>query len=77
MGVRVSCVVPDCIAPERALAEVEAMTPEQRAAAPVPRPPAEIADAVAAFVRDEGLSGRVLVMWPGEPPRLLDAELRL
>ena len=77
MGVRVNCVVPDWIATERALADLQAMTPEQQAAAPVPRPPEEIADAVAALVRDEALSGRVLVMWPGEPPRLLDPELRL
>jgi NAD(P)-dependent dehydrogenase (short-subunit alcohol dehydrogenase family) len=77
MGVRVNCVVPDWIATERALADLQAMTPEQRAAAPVPRPPEEIAEAVAALARDEALSGRVLVMWPGEPPRLLDPELRL
>ena len=76
-GVRVNCVVPDWIATERALAELQAMTPEQRAAAPVPRPPDEIADAVAAFVRDDRLCGRVLVMWPGEPPRLLDPGLRV
>jgi hypothetical protein len=29
------------------------------------------------FIRDEGYSGRVMVMWPGEPVRLYDPELRL
>ncbi|MGN6760079.1 MAG: SDR family NAD(P)-dependent oxidoreductase, partial [Leifsonia sp.] len=46
MNVRVNCIVPDWIATERALAELERMTPAERAAAPVPRPPEEIADAV-------------------------------
>jgi NAD(P)-dependent dehydrogenase (short-subunit alcohol dehydrogenase family) len=77
MGVRVNCVVPDWIATERALDEVARMTPAERAAAPTPRPPEEIAAAVVDFVRDEDHSGRVMVMWPGESPRLLDPQLRL
>jgi hypothetical protein len=32
---------------------------------------------VVEFVRNEDLTGRVMVMWPGEPARLLDPELRL
>jgi NAD(P)-dependent dehydrogenase (short-subunit alcohol dehydrogenase family) len=77
MGVRVNCVVPDWIATERALAELARMTPAEREAAPIPRPPGEIAETVVAFIRDEDHSGRVTVMWPGEPPRLLDPQLRL
>lgn len=72
LGVRVNCVVPDWIATERALAQLARMTPAERAAAPTPRPPEQIAAAVADFIRDEDRSGRVMVMWPGEPPRLLD-----
>ena len=77
MGVRINCVVPDWIATERALEELARMAPAERAAAPRPRPPEEIAAAVADFIRDESHSGRVMVMWPGEPPRLLDPGLRL
>jgi NAD(P)-dependent dehydrogenase (short-subunit alcohol dehydrogenase family) len=77
LKVRVNCVVPDWIATERALEELAHMTPGERAAAPTPRPPGEIAAAVVDFIRDEDHSGRVMVMWPGEPPRLLDPELRL
>jgi NAD(P)-dependent dehydrogenase (short-subunit alcohol dehydrogenase family) len=76
-GVRVNCVVPDWILTDRARGELAAMTPEQRAAAPEPRPPEEIARAVVEFARDDSLRGRVLVLWPGEPARLLDPELRL
>jgi NAD(P)-dependent dehydrogenase (short-subunit alcohol dehydrogenase family) len=77
MNVRVNCVVPDWIATERALHELEQMTPAERAAAPTPRPPEEIADAVVEFVRNDDHAGRVLVMWPDEAPRLLDPEIRL
>ena len=77
MNVRVNCIVPDWIATERALDELAHMAPAERAAAPTPRPPEEIAVAVVEFVRDEDHAGRVMVMWPGEPPHLLDQGLRL
>jgi NAD(P)-dependent dehydrogenase (short-subunit alcohol dehydrogenase family) len=77
INVRVNCVVPDWIATERALEELVRMTPAERAAAPTPRPPEGIAAAVVDLIRDEDHSGRVMVMWPGEPPRLLDPGLRL
>jgi len=76
-GVRVNCVVPDWILTERAVASLERMSAAERAAAPEPREPSEIADAVVSLVRDERLRGRVLVLWPGEAPRLLEPELRL
>jgi NAD(P)-dependent dehydrogenase (short-subunit alcohol dehydrogenase family) len=76
MNVRVNCVVPDWIATERALEELAHMTPAERAASPMPRPPEEIAAAVVGFIRAEDHSGRVMVMWPGEPPRLLDPDPR-
>jgi NAD(P)-dependent dehydrogenase (short-subunit alcohol dehydrogenase family) len=77
MNVRVNCVVPDWIATERAREELARMTPVERAVTPAPRPPEEVAEAVVDFVRDEDLAGRVLVMWPGEPARLLDPEFRV
>jgi NAD(P)-dependent dehydrogenase (short-subunit alcohol dehydrogenase family) len=72
-GVRVNCVVPDWIATERALGELAAMTPEARAAEAPLVDPDDLADAVVELVRDESLSGRVVVLLRGEPRRLLDA----
>jgi NAD(P)-dependent dehydrogenase (short-subunit alcohol dehydrogenase family) len=77
MNVRVNCVVPDWIATERAREELAQMTPAERAGTPAPHPPEEVAGAVVEFVRDEDLAGRVMVMRPGEPARLLDPELRV
>jgi hypothetical protein len=36
--------------------------------------PEEIADAVVDFVEDESAAGRVLVLFGGQPPKLLDPE---
>jgi NAD(P)-dependent dehydrogenase (short-subunit alcohol dehydrogenase family) len=72
IGVRVNCVVPDWIATERAQAELARMSAEERAATPPPLPLDDISGAVLSLVQDEGLSGRVMVLWRGEPPRLLD-----
>ncbi len=69
-GARVNCVVPDWIATERAQAELAAMTPDERAAAPEPIPMAEVAEAVAALIADDALSGRVMVL-PGPGRRHL------
>jgi NAD(P)-dependent dehydrogenase (short-subunit alcohol dehydrogenase family) len=72
-GVRVNCVVPDWIATERAHGELAAMTPEQRAAEEPLVDPDDLADAIVELVRDDELSGRVMLLPRGEPPRLLDA----
>lgn len=74
MGVRVNCVVPDWILTERAERELARMSAAERAAAPVPLPMDEVADAVVAFARDESLAGRVCVLRGGEPARLLAPE---
>ena len=71
-GVRVTCVVPDWVATERAQGELAAMTPEQRAAAPRPIPLSDLADAVVRLVRDDGLDGAVLVLRPGREAELLE-----
>jgi NAD(P)-dependent dehydrogenase (short-subunit alcohol dehydrogenase family) len=76
MNVRVNCVVPDWIETERATEELARMTPDERAATPAPLPPEAVADAVVELIRDDELTGRVMVLWPGEPPRLLDPERR-
>jgi len=71
-GVRVNCVVPDWIATDRALGELAAMTPEQRADEAPLVDPGDLADAVVELVRDESLAGRVMLLPRGEPRRLLD-----
>jgi NAD(P)-dependent dehydrogenase (short-subunit alcohol dehydrogenase family) len=71
MGVRVNCVVPDWVLTDRAKAELAAMTPDERAAAPEPVALEDLAEAVMAFVGDETLAGRVVVLRGGTPPRLL------
>jgi NAD(P)-dependent dehydrogenase (short-subunit alcohol dehydrogenase family) len=76
MNVRVNCVVPDWIATERALQELEGMSAEERPGVPTPIPMEEVADAVIRFVREDHLAGRVLVLRGGEAPRLLDPDRR-
>jgi NAD(P)-dependent dehydrogenase (short-subunit alcohol dehydrogenase family) len=61
-SVRVSCVVPDWVLTERAEAELAAMTPEGRAAAPKPLPLERLTDAVVALSRDDDRAGRVIVL---------------
>ena len=73
-GVRVNCIVPDWVATEELQAYVASLTPEQRRAGDVPDSLTtldEIADAVLRLIRDESLSGRVLVWWSGQKPGLI------
>jgi NAD(P)-dependent dehydrogenase (short-subunit alcohol dehydrogenase family) len=73
-GVRVNCVVPDWIATGPSIALAAALSPEERARRHVPdemTPPEAIAGAVARFVADDSLAGRVLVCWCGAPWALL------
>jgi NAD(P)-dependent dehydrogenase (short-subunit alcohol dehydrogenase family) len=71
MGVRVNCVVPDWVLTDRAKTELAAMTPEERAAAPEPVALEDLSAAVMAYVLDETLAGRVVVLRGGARPRLL------
>jgi NAD(P)-dependent dehydrogenase (short-subunit alcohol dehydrogenase family) len=75
-GVRMNCVSPDWVATPAVLASLERMSPEERAAVPELIEPAEIAEQVVRFVRDDSLAGRVVVLWGGEPPRLLPDDQR-
>jgi NAD(P)-dependent dehydrogenase (short-subunit alcohol dehydrogenase family) len=68
-NVRVNCIVPNWIGTEEVLAEVAAMSPEERAEVPDElTAPEEIAELVVRLVEDERLAGRVFVWWTGEPP---------
>jgi NAD(P)-dependent dehydrogenase (short-subunit alcohol dehydrogenase family) len=71
MNVRVNCIVPDWIATDRALGELERMTAAERAAAGKLVPMADVAAAVIAFVGDDELTGRVVVLRGGRPRRFL------
>jgi NAD(P)-dependent dehydrogenase (short-subunit alcohol dehydrogenase family) len=73
-GVRVNCIVPDWIGTERAKRELAEMSDAERAAAPPQVDPEAIGDALVRLVRDDDLAGRVILMWGGEPARLLDPE---
>jgi hypothetical protein len=65
-------VVPNWILTERVRDQLAAMKPEKRAALPAPMTtPEEIAAAVAHFIRDDTLVGRVLVCWTGRPWHLV------
>jgi NAD(P)-dependent dehydrogenase (short-subunit alcohol dehydrogenase family) len=70
-GVRVTCLVPDWVATERAEAELAATTPAERASAPPWIPLPALTDAVLTLVTDDTLDGRVLVLLPNRPPHLL------
>jgi NAD(P)-dependent dehydrogenase (short-subunit alcohol dehydrogenase family) len=70
-GVRVNCVVPDWIATERAHGELERMTAAERSAAGPLVPMADVAAAVVAFIHDDGMAGRVVVLRGGRPRRFL------
>jgi NAD(P)-dependent dehydrogenase (short-subunit alcohol dehydrogenase family) len=69
-GIRVNCIVPNWIGTDEVLAEVEAMTPEERAEVPeVLTTPEEIAGLAVDLIEDESLAGRVFIWWTGDKPR--------
>jgi NAD(P)-dependent dehydrogenase (short-subunit alcohol dehydrogenase family) len=68
-GVRVNCIVPNWIGTDEVRAEIEAMSPEERAEVPeVLTKPEEIAELAAKLIEDESLAGRVFVWWTGRKP---------
>jgi NAD(P)-dependent dehydrogenase (short-subunit alcohol dehydrogenase family) len=73
MNVRVNCIAPHWIGLERAHAELAAMSPAERAAAPPFVDPEKIAETVVELACDESLAGRVVEMRGGQPGRMLDA----
>ena len=71
MNVRVNCIVPDWIATDRAHGELERMTAAERKEAGPLVPMDDVAAAVVAFVHDERMAGRVVVLRGGRPRRFL------
>ena len=67
-SVRVNCLVPDWVATERVSAA-------ERATNPPPIPLETIASATLGLVRDDELSGRIMLVERGAAPRLLDPSL--
>jgi NAD(P)-dependent dehydrogenase (short-subunit alcohol dehydrogenase family) len=72
MNVRVNCVVPHWIETDRVKEEIAQLPPDEGAEVPQLLQPEEVADAVLQFLVDDDLAGRVLVMWCGQEPRLVD-----
>jgi hypothetical protein len=72
--IRVNCIVPDWVAVPELKAYFDSLTPEQRRADGVPSRLTtldEISAAVVKLAADESLSGRVLVWWSEDSPRLI------
>jgi NAD(P)-dependent dehydrogenase (short-subunit alcohol dehydrogenase family) len=68
--IRVNCIVPNWIGTLEVFAEIEAMSPEERAGVPeVLTRPEEIAEFAVELIEDEGLAGRVFVWWTGRGPK--------
>jgi NAD(P)-dependent dehydrogenase (short-subunit alcohol dehydrogenase family) len=65
-GVRVNCIVPDWIGLDRAHAELAQLTPSQRAKMPPLIPPRTVAQTVVTLIRDDSLSGRIVVLPGGD-----------
>ena len=68
--VRVNCIVPNWIGTLEVLAEIEAMSPEERAEVPKAlTKPEEIADFAVELIEDEEFAGRVFVWWTAREPK--------
>ena len=72
LGIRVSCVVPHWIGLDRARAEHERMSAEERAQFGDLVDPHVAARAVVALIEDDSSGGRIVALRPGHPPYLLD-----
>jgi NAD(P)-dependent dehydrogenase (short-subunit alcohol dehydrogenase family) len=73
-GIRINCLVPGWIASPPVKNYWETLSAQERKTAGVPDVlinPDDVADAIVRLICDDSLSGRVLVWWNGEPPRLI------
>lgn len=75
-SIRVNCVCPGWVNTPMSRKTIAAMTPAERRANVPPslREPEEIADAVVQLIRDDALSGRVMLYYEGAERRLLPVE---
>lgn len=65
--------MPDWVGTERAFREIATMSAAQRADLPAqPIPLSAFTDAVVDLIQHDELSGQVLVLMPGQAPRLLE-----
>ena len=74
-GIRVNCLAPGWIATKGVLPHWEQMTPAERAARGAPSrllTTDEVSEAVVRLAEDRSLSGRVLVWWSEDMPRLIE-----
>ena len=74
VGIRVNCLAPGWIATGGALQYWQSLTPAERTARGVPAKllqPEEVADVVVRLATDESLSGRVVIWWSDDSPRLI------
>ncbi|HJQ29798.1 MAG TPA: SDR family oxidoreductase [Rubrobacter sp.] len=79
LGVRVNCICPGWVETEAVHEALAMMTDEERMTQSMPPPavliqPEEIADAVVKFVRDDTLTGRVMLRPDDEPLRLVPVD---
>ena len=73
-GIRVNCIVPAWIASEEVKTYWGGLTPQERKERGAPDALLtldEVADAVIELITNETLAGRVMVLWNGEPRRLI------
>jgi 3-oxoacyl-[acyl-carrier protein] reductase len=71
-GVRVNCVCPHTVATEAVRRALETRTLDEIAPPPATLLPVkDVSDAVLRLIRDDSLSGRVLILTGGEQPRFL------
>ena len=77
-GIRVNCVCPHTVATPAVRARIAELKADGEE---LPKPlqdvllePEEVADAVLGLINDESLAGRTVVLFGGEPPKLLAAE---
>ena len=76
-SVRVNCVCPHTVATDSVLHALERTPLDELAPPPATLlRPEEVAGAVMGLLEDDSLSGRILVLWGGEPPRLVPSGLR-
>jgi NAD(P)-dependent dehydrogenase (short-subunit alcohol dehydrogenase family) len=75
-NIRINCIVPDWVETERALQELAAMSEDERAEMPPRVPLSQLCQEVIALLENERASGRVVVLWGGQPARTLDPGAR-